>query len=171
VSDSVSSRVATREEGLRLLEGFVLRAGRDYARNRNVDLGPGRRDNVSGLSPWIRHRLLLEEEAVEVAAEAHGLDAAEKFVQEVCWRTYWKGWLETRPRVWSSYLQQTIGNLNGGAGCPVSKEPRQELWRRTGDGAGGSGFRPKSPSESPRSPSRAHDPSCPVRDRVISAGR
>ena len=28
----------------------------------------------------------------------------EKFIQEVLWRTYWKGWLELRPNVWSDYL-------------------------------------------------------------------
>ena len=26
----------------------------------------------------------------------------DKFLQEVCWRTYWKGWLELRPSVWTS---------------------------------------------------------------------
>ena len=29
----------------------------------------------------------------------------EKFVQEVFWRTYWKGWLEMRPQVWDDYNQ------------------------------------------------------------------
>lgn len=29
---------------------------------------------------------------------------AEKFLQEVAWRTYWKGWLELRPSVWTDYL-------------------------------------------------------------------
>ena len=28
----------------------------------------------------------------------------EKFIQEVLWRTYWKGWLELRPNVWTDYL-------------------------------------------------------------------
>ena len=28
----------------------------------------------------------------------------EKFIQEVLWRVYWKGWLELRPNVWSDYL-------------------------------------------------------------------
>ena len=27
----------------------------------------------------------------------------EKFVQEVFWRSYWKGWLEGRPEVWEKY--------------------------------------------------------------------
>ena len=28
----------------------------------------------------------------------------DKFVDEICWRTYWKGWLEHRPAVWHDYL-------------------------------------------------------------------
>ena len=27
----------------------------------------------------------------------------EKFIQEVFWRTYWKGWLEGRSKVWENY--------------------------------------------------------------------
>jgi deoxyribodipyrimidine photo-lyase len=80
--------------------------GRDYAETRNHDYGPGRRDNVSMLSPYIRHRLLSEEEAVRAAIGYHGARNAEKFVQEIFWRTYWKGWLEQRPSVWSDYLGQ-----------------------------------------------------------------
>jgi deoxyribodipyrimidine photo-lyase len=34
---------------------------------------------------------------------AHGAQTAEKFIQEVLWRTYWKGWLEQRPSVWHDY--------------------------------------------------------------------
>ena len=32
--------------------------------------------------------------------------AAEKFVQEVFWRTYWKGWLEQNPEVWRRYRRE-----------------------------------------------------------------
>jgi len=34
----------------------------------------------------------------------------EKFIQEVLWRVYWKGWLELRPNVWSDYLIE-LNNL------------------------------------------------------------
>ncbi len=30
----------------------------------------------------------------------------EKFIQEVLWRVYWKGWLELRPNVWTDYLEE-----------------------------------------------------------------
>lgn len=93
----------TRAEGLARMQAFAPRMGRAYAARRNEDLGPGHRDNVSGLSPFLRRRLVTEDEAVDTALTAHGLKAAEKFVQEVVWRTYFKGWLEHRPGVWRDY--------------------------------------------------------------------
>jgi deoxyribodipyrimidine photo-lyase len=94
----------TREAGLSRLEEFVPRAGRAYASERNLDRGVNDRTNVSGLSPWVRHRLVTERDVVEAVLQRHSLDAASKFVQEVFWRTYWKGWLELRPSVWARYV-------------------------------------------------------------------
>jgi deoxyribodipyrimidine photo-lyase len=93
----------TRAAGLARLAAYTPRMGRDYAAARNFDRGPADRGHVSGLSPWIRHRLVGEWEAARAALDAHGPVAAEKFVQEVFWRTYWKGWLEQRPAVWRDY--------------------------------------------------------------------
>src|SRR6056297_3730560 len=90
-----------RDEGLRRLAAFVPLAGRDYAACRNYDL-PGH-PHVSVLSPYLRHRLLTEEEVLAAVLGRFSLSTAEKFVQEVFWRTYWKGWLEMRPGVWSDY--------------------------------------------------------------------
>lgn len=96
----------SREEGLRRLQDFVPRAGAAYAKTRNFDFGPADRGNVSGLSPYLRHRLVGEDEVVRAVLSKHRIASAEKFVQEVCWRTYWKGWLEQRPAVWSEYLSE-----------------------------------------------------------------
>jgi deoxyribodipyrimidine photo-lyase len=90
---------ATRAVGLEKLEQFLPHAGIDYAQGRNHVPGV-----VSGLSPYIRHRLITEEEVVAAVLGRHSEQAAEKFIQEVCWRTYWKGWLEMRPSVWFRYL-------------------------------------------------------------------
>jgi len=101
----------TREEGLRRLRAFLPHAGREYARLRNFDDGPSRHAHVSTLSPWIRHRQLLESEVVDAVLKQHSFQSAEKFIQEVFWRTYWKGWLELRPGIWQSYkanLEQLI---------------------------------------------------------------
>ncbi len=94
----------TREAGLARLREFVPRAGQIYAAERNLDRGPTDRANVSGLSPWVRHRLVTESDVVDSVLQQHLLDAASKFVQEVFWRTYWKGWLELRPSVWARYV-------------------------------------------------------------------
>jgi hypothetical protein len=99
---------ATRDEGLARLAEFVPRAGRAYAAERNTDRGPQDRSNVSTLSPWVRHRLVTEREVVEAVLHRHSLDAAGKFVQEVYWRTYWKGWLELRPSVWARYTASVV---------------------------------------------------------------
>ncbi|OIH93929.1 DNA photolyase [Curtobacterium sp. MCBA15_001] len=94
--------IPTRAAGLDALDEFVPHAGADYRRDRNHDLGAAR-SNVSGLSPYIRHRLVTEREVVDAVLDQHTLSAAEKFVQEVYWRTYWKGWLEQHPEVWRRY--------------------------------------------------------------------
>jgi hypothetical protein len=103
----------TRQAALARLEEFVPRAGRDYAAERNLDRGPTDRTNVSGLSPWVRHRLVTESDVVEAVLQRHSLDAASKFVQEVFWRTYWKGWLELRPSVWTRYVASVEPALAG----------------------------------------------------------
>jgi deoxyribodipyrimidine photo-lyase len=93
----------TRAAGLARLAAFTPSMGKSYAAHRNEDHGPGAHHAVSGLSPWLRHRLVTEEETVAAAVSAHGAKNAEKFIQEVLWRTYWKGWLEQHPSVWRDY--------------------------------------------------------------------
>lgn len=85
---------------------FVPRAGGIYARGRNSDPGPDGRHAVSRLSPYLRHRLLHEHEVVSAALSAHSLEACEKFVQEVFWRSYFKGFLEHHPALWSTYCKE-----------------------------------------------------------------
>lgn len=89
----------TRAAGLARLEAFLPAAGAAYTRTRNSDLGPDDRSNVSALSPWLARRLITEEEVVSRVMASHGFVKAEKFIQEVYWRSYWKGWLEMRPQV------------------------------------------------------------------------
>ncbi len=110
---------ATRSEAAARLATFVLSAGQVYARQRNYDLGPGDRRNVSVLSPYIRHRLITEAEVVEAVLGQHSLRDSEKFIQEVCWRTYWKGWLEQRPQVWHRTVEETNALLAGDHSDPT----------------------------------------------------
>jgi deoxyribodipyrimidine photo-lyase len=93
--------VPSRAAALARMDAFLPRAGLFYVARRNHSL-PGHRD-VSCLSPYVRHRVLTEEELLCAVLQRHGPQAAEKFIQEVFWRTYWKGWLEMRPGVWADY--------------------------------------------------------------------
>ena len=102
---------ATRAEGEKIMAAFAPRMGRRYANGRNTDHGPGAHKAVSVLSPYIRRRLVLESDAVAAALAAHGPEEAEKFVQEVIWRGYFKGWLERRPQVWTSYVSGLEADL------------------------------------------------------------
>jgi deoxyribodipyrimidine photo-lyase len=99
----VTAFAATRTDALARLDAFLPHAGRTYAARRNHDLGPGDRGNVSALSPAIRRRLTTEREIADAVLAAHGWAAAEKFLTELCWRTYFKGWLELRPEIWRRY--------------------------------------------------------------------
>ena len=101
--DLLSMWYPKRTNGLEQLERFVARSGKRYTAQRNFDLGMNRHEHVSKLSPWVRHRIISEEEVVTAVLKTHTLSAAEKFVQEVFWRTYWKGWLEAHPKVWTDY--------------------------------------------------------------------
>ena len=100
----------TREAALQRLADFAPRAGRAYSAERNSDPGPGLKRNVSMLSPYIRHRMLSEQEVVAAVLEQHTPEQAEKFIQEVFWRTYWKGWLQMRPKVWRDFLAERDGD-------------------------------------------------------------
>ena len=96
----------SRRAGLDRLAQFVPQAGAHYAAGRNTDAGPGAPSAVSKLSPYLRYRLLTEQEVVTTVLSHHSYDAAEKFLQEVLWRTYWKGWLEMRPSVWTRFVEE-----------------------------------------------------------------
>jgi deoxyribodipyrimidine photo-lyase len=101
--DTMTDWNPTRAAGETLMAAFTPRMGKRYTNGRNTDHGPGAHKAVSVLSPYIRRRLVLESDAVAAALAAHGPEEAEKFIQEVIWRGYFKGWLERRPQVWDSY--------------------------------------------------------------------
>jgi deoxyribodipyrimidine photo-lyase len=94
---------ATRVAGEILLQSFTPLMGLRYEVGRNTDRGPGMHHGVSMLSPYLRRRLVTERDAVASALGAHGQDDAGKFIEEVIWRGYFKGWMEYRPKVWVAY--------------------------------------------------------------------
>jgi hypothetical protein len=97
----------TRAAALARLGAFVPAAGRRYAETRNADDGPaaGGRGNVSQLSPWLHAGVIGETEVLAAVLGQHSARAAEKFIAEVFWRIYFKGYLEQRPAIWDDYCR------------------------------------------------------------------
>ena len=95
---------ASRAKAIEKLNHFIENNLTDYSKLRNFDLGPEGRSNVSCLSPYITHGIINEKEIIKKSLDKFSFAKNEKFIQEVLWRTYWKGWLELRPNVWNDYL-------------------------------------------------------------------
>ncbi len=95
----------TRLGALSKLDHFIENEITNYNFKRNFDLGPKKRENVSCLSPYITHRLINEYETVKIVLKKYPYQKVEKFIQEVFWRVYWKGWLELRPKVWTDFVE------------------------------------------------------------------
>ncbi len=94
----------SRTFALEKLDNFIDKNLIDYSKLRNFDYGPENRTNVSGLSPYISHGIINEIEIINKSLKKYSFVKNEKFIQEILWRVYWKGWLELRPNVWLDYL-------------------------------------------------------------------
>lgn len=99
-----------RSAGLAHVRAFLPNAGCRYATTRNCDYGPSNRSNVSMLSGHLRHRLILETEVLDAVLSRYTQSTAEKYIQELLWRGYFKGWLEQHPTVWTAY-NRDVSNL------------------------------------------------------------
>jgi deoxyribodipyrimidine photo-lyase len=71
------------------------------------------------LSPYIRHRVVTETELLRAVLERHTRGAADKFIQEIFWRTYWKGWLQSHPAAWKRYWSTLSAQLHT---CAIDDE-------------------------------------------------
>ncbi len=99
----------SREGALKQLDVFINSELANYSFKRNFDLGPKDKSNVSCLSPYISHRLITEFEVAKTVLAKFPYQKVEKYIQEIFWRVYWKGWLELRPQVWTDFIE----DLNG----------------------------------------------------------
>ncbi len=112
----------SRAAGLSRLNQFLPNAGKAYENTRNYDdppAGDGLRSNVSQLSPWLHVGLLSETEVIETVLAKHTPKAADKFIAEVFWRVYFKGYLEQRPSIWRSFCRDrdaALAKLDANAG-------------------------------------------------------
>ena len=95
----------SREKALESLDIFINNDVVNYSSKRNYDLGPAERKNVSCISPYVSHRLIDEYEISKKVLSKHSYQKVEKYIQEIYWRIYWKGWLELRPRVWTDFIE------------------------------------------------------------------
>ena len=91
---------------LNQLNNFIENNLPKYSKLRNFDFGPSNRSNISCLSPYITHGVINELEVINKSLKKYSFSINEKFIQEVLWRVYWKGWLELRPNVWLDYLTE-----------------------------------------------------------------
>ena len=96
----------SRASAIEKLNKFIDQNLFEYSRLRNFDYGPNNRSNISCLSPYITHGVISEFEIIKKSLSKFSFSKNEKFIQEVLWRTYWKGWLELRPNVWTDYLNE-----------------------------------------------------------------
>ena len=101
---------ASRAKAVDKLNHFVESNLSEYSKLRNFDFGTDNRSNISCLSPYITHGIINELEVIDKSLKKFSFQKNEKFIQEVLWRVYWKGWLELRPNVWSDYLME-LDNL------------------------------------------------------------
>ena len=98
--------VTSRASAIDNLNRFVENNLFEYSKLRNFDFGPNNRSNISRLSPYITHGIISELELIKKSLGKFSFTKNEKFIQEILWRTYWKGWLELRPNVWTDYLDE-----------------------------------------------------------------
>ena len=94
----------SRDFAIQALNEFIEKNLVEYSRLRNFDFGPDKRSNVSCLSPYVTHGVISEIEIIKKSLKKYSFVKNEKFIQEVLWRVYWKGWLELRADVWTDYI-------------------------------------------------------------------
>ncbi len=94
----------SRTFAIEKLNNFIEKNLVDYSKLRNFDYGPDNRLNVSCLSPYVSHGVINEIEIINKSLKKYSFVKNEKFIQEILWRVYWKGWVELRPNVWLDYI-------------------------------------------------------------------
>lgn len=99
----------SRRAALDRLEAFVPRADTPSLSRRGMD--GATLPEASGLSPWLRYRLVTEAEVLAALRKAHG-GGADVLQHAVLRRAYLKGSFEMRPGLWLAYQQGLRAALN-----------------------------------------------------------
>tara|TARA_Y100001968_G_scaffold323998_1_gene362557 strand:+ start:2747 stop:3862 length:1116 start_codon:yes stop_codon:yes gene_type:complete len=82
------------------LDRFINNNLSSYHQLRNYDYGIENRSNVSQISKYTTHRILYEFEIIEKLKK---FDNKKKFIDEILWRVYWRGYLESHKSIWFEY--------------------------------------------------------------------
>ena len=94
---------------LKKLKKFCEEELINYTSKRNYDFGTPHK-NVSTLSPYINRRFISESDVLRQATKNYDVNMIEKFIQEIFWGTYWRGWLELHPWVYNDYQKENNNN-------------------------------------------------------------
>ena len=115
------------------LNSFLNYNIQNYRDLRNYDYGPKNRENVSCLSPYISHRVLLEYNIINRVLGTYKFSEVEKFIQEILWKVYWRGFLENRPLIWSDFTE-SIGKIDSALNPIDSEKYSNAIAGKTGIG-------------------------------------
>ena len=101
-------KLFSKSEAFSQMHSFVESKADRYQEMRNYDFGKLENNFVSGLSPAISRRIITEEVFLKTILSSFSFNKVEKLIQEICWRTYWKGYLENRSQIWTNYLTDLV---------------------------------------------------------------
>lgn len=86
------------------LKNWIPKSKSFYSSYRNFDIK--NKQSTSGLSAFISSGLLSETDIFNKIVD-HGVHtSSNKFIEEIFWRIYFRGYLENRPSIWINYLNE-----------------------------------------------------------------
>ena len=97
------------EEANSVLDNFINNNLFSYHYLRNYDYGIKNRTNVSQISKYTSHRILYEYDIID---KLKRVDKKKKYIDEILWRVYWKGYLENYNSIWFEYLNFKESSIN-----------------------------------------------------------
>ena len=108
------------------LQVYIQKDVLNYSRLRNFDFGSKQKNHVSYFSKFISHRIINEYDLLSKLLSIHKPELVEKFVQEIFWRIYWKGWLEKRPAVWIDFIKE-INEIKANKGVEIALNSKTNI--------------------------------------------
>ncbi len=101
----------SKEKLIQNLNEFSKNELVNYSFERNFDYGPPH-NNVSKISPYLNKKFITEEEVVDIITKYNSIKTLNKFIEEIFWGTYWRGWLEAHPWIYDHYIKSRDDQKN-----------------------------------------------------------